>query len=126
MLCRKRTKKVHSKPGRKKSKKTTPQAENVATPRTIAATVREAAQAATEAAQAIEEVAREATRVADQAANAAAREEAEVAEAEASKKKRRVDLDQVPLVVAGPSVPVQALAKKVTPRKKLATKVKKS
>jgi hypothetical protein len=40
--------------------------------------------------------------------------------------RKQLDLDPVPLVVAGPSVPLEALAKKMTPRKKLATKVKKS
>jgi translation initiation factor IF-2 len=154
MLCRKRTKKAQSKVGRKKSKKTTPQAENVATPRIRAATAREAAAAreaaraaeeaareaasAREAARATEEAAREATGEADQATDAVAREAVDVAareaadatareaQAEASSAKRRLDLDPVPLVVAGPSVPLEALTKKLTPRKKLATKVKKS
>jgi hypothetical protein len=124
MLYRKRTKKAQSKAGRKKSKKTTPQAETVATPRTRAAAAREAARAA-------EEAAREATREAAQTTDAVAREAAdaatrEAAAREASSAKRRLDLDPVPLVVAGPSVPLEALTKKLTPRKKLATKVKKS
>jgi hypothetical protein len=129
MLYRKRTKKAQSKAGRKKSKKTTPEAETVATPRTRAATGREAA-AAREAARAAEEAAREATREADQEADTTAREAAAAAarepQAEASSAKRRLDLDPVPLVVAGPLVPLEALTKKMTQRKKLATKVKKS
>jgi hypothetical protein len=122
MLYRKRTKKAQSKAGRKKSKKTTPEGETVATPRTRAAAAREAARAA-------EEADREATREVDQEADAVAREAAAAArepQAEASSAKRRLDLDPVPLVVAGPSVPLEALTKKLTPRKKLATKVNKS
>jgi hypothetical protein len=129
MLYRKRTKKAQSKAGRKKSKKTTPEGETVATPRTRAAAAAREAATAREAARAAEEADREATREADQEADAVAREAAAAArepQAEASSAKRRLDLDPVPLVVAGPSVPLEALTKKLTPRKKLATKVNKS
>jgi type II secretory pathway component HofQ len=129
LFCRKRTK-PKTKAGRKKTKKDEPA--NVHTPRTRAASAREAARLAQEAAQAAE-VAQEAEAQAQAAeAQAQAQEEAQAAEAQtqpqqAERAKRRLDLDEpVPIAVAGPSVPLEAITKKMTPRKKLATKVKKA
>jgi hypothetical protein len=116
LFCRKRTK-PKTKAGRKKTKKDEPA--NVHTPRTRAASAREAARLAQEAAQAAE-VAQEAE-AQEQAAEAQAQPQ------QAERAKRRLDLDKpVPIAVAGSSVPLEAITKKMTPRKKLATKVKKA
>jgi hypothetical protein len=108
LFCRKRTK-PKTKAGRKKTKKDEPA--NVHTPRTRAASAREAARLAQEAAQAAE--------VAQEAEAQAQAAEAQAQPQQAKRAKRRLDLDEpVPIAVAGPSVPLEAITKKMTPRKK--------